>query len=56
MRQEDLNDMMRYPGERKPKATPHWERCPKCSEKYSGDGVTLCVECQAAPDRKDVAK
>lgn len=50
MRQEDLNSMMRHPGEIKtaPAASSYLPCCPECGERYLGDGVTLCVDCEAA--------
>ena len=45
MKQEDYNDMMRYPwevGDRKPQPLP---RCPSCGFRYCGDGLTDCTEC-----------
>lgn len=48
MRQEDLNSMMRHPGEIKTApASSCLPRCPECGERYLGDGVTLCVDCAA---------
>lgn len=48
MRQEDLNSMMRNPGEIKTApAELYLPRCPECGERYLGDGVTLCVDCAA---------
>lgn len=48
MRQEDYNDMMRSPGERIfNKIMSHAPRCPRCGERYSGDGQALCTECAA---------
>ena len=47
MRQEDYNDMMRYPGEVKRAKPEKLPQCPRCGEHYSGDGLKLCVECEA---------
>lgn len=47
MRQEDYNDMMRYPGEVKRAKPEELPQCPRCGEHYSGDGLKLCVECEA---------
>lgn len=47
MRQEDLNEMMRFPWERKVTVTA-WCQCPKCGENYCGDGALPCTECQHA--------
>jgi hypothetical protein len=47
MRQEDYNEMMRYPWEPKPKPYQRlWQQCPKCNKNYAGDGMVLCTECQ----------
>lgn len=43
--QEALNAMMRNPGERKASPAP-LPVCPQCGERYCGDGVDLCLECQ----------
>lgn len=44
--QELLNSMMRNPGEvamrKSEQALP---ACPRCGERYCGDGVHLCTEC-----------
>lgn len=49
MKQEDYNAMMRYPGERYERrnlaALP---TCPQCGERYMGDGIVVCTECQSA--------
>ena len=47
MRQEDLNEIMRLPWERKETFTA-WCQCPKFGENYCGDGVLPCTECQHA--------
>lgn len=47
--QELLNSLMRNPGEARATATPGLPECPKCGERYCGDGVQLCTEC-AAPN------
>jgi hypothetical protein len=49
MRQEELNAMMRYPGERSPKTKSALPPCPKCGEPYCGDGVSPCAECATPP-------
>lgn len=45
--QEMLNSMMRNPGERQKAAIYSSPQCPKCGERYCGDGVALCLECHA---------
>lgn len=45
--QELLNSLMRNPGEARAIATPVLPECPKCGERYCGDGVQLCTECAA---------
>lgn len=47
MRQEDLNDMMRNPGEGKQLPARSLPKCPSCGEPYLGDGVAPCLECAA---------
>lgn len=48
MKQEDLNGMMRSPGEAKTAPAPaELPRCPECGERYLGDGMALCTECAA---------
>jgi hypothetical protein len=47
--QELLNSMMRHPGEAQRKASPALPQCPKCGERYCGNGLQLCTEC-AAPN------
>lgn len=48
MRQEDLNSMMRNPGEIKTApASSYLPCCPECGERYLGDGMALCTECAA---------
>lgn len=47
MNQEDLNTMMRNPGERTDRPKPQLPKCPKCGEPYCGDGVQPCLECAA---------
>lgn len=49
MRQEDLNSLMRLPGEVIRHEPPKPAQCPSCGERYCGDGKALCLECQAAP-------
>lgn len=40
--------MMRHPGEIKTApASSYLPRCPGCGERYLGDGVTPCVDCEA---------
>lgn len=46
--QELLNSMMREPGEAKRVAAPVLPECPRCGERYCGDGTQLCTECVAA--------
>ena len=36
--------MMRNPGEAR-SVEVKMPQCPKCGERYCGDGVALCVEC-----------
>jgi len=54
MRQEDYNEMMRFPWEVNDvkfwKTT--WLTCPSCKENYAGDGVNLCVECKHETENK----
>jgi hypothetical protein len=46
MKQEDYNDMMRYPWEGvKQPSPPSLPRCPQCGVRYCGNGVYLCIEC-----------
>ena len=45
MKQEDYNEMMRYPWERKASKCEPLPKCPKCGEEYCGDGVAPCIEC-----------
>lgn len=41
--------MMRHPGEIKTApAESYLPRCPECGERYLGDGVTPCVDCESA--------
>lgn len=47
MRQEDLNAMMRYPGEARQQPDKALPECPACGQRYLGDGVALCLECAA---------
>ena len=47
MRQEDLNEMMRLPGERVEQQKIQVPTCPRCGERYCGDGVLPCLECKA---------
>lgn len=47
MQQEDYNSMMRHPFERTKSEPVNLPICPKCKEKYLGDGVKLCVECDS---------
>ncbi len=47
MRQEDLNAMMRYPGEARQQSDKALPECPACGQRYLGDGVALCLECAA---------
>lgn len=46
--QELLNSIMRNPGENRATAAPVLPKCPRCEERYCGDGVQLCTECAAA--------
>ena len=48
MQQEDYNSVMKYPWEiaREPR-DERLPECPNCGEPYCGDGVQLCVECDA---------
>lgn len=48
MKQEDYNSMMRSPGEKLfNRIMSHAPKCPRCGERYSGDGKALCTECAA---------
>lgn len=47
MQQEDLNEMMRLPWETRRSQIADMNTCPKCGERYCGDGIALCVECAA---------
>ncbi len=47
MNQEALNAMMRYPWEVDRSVKSQLPKCPKCKERYCGDGVQLCVDCSA---------
>lgn len=46
--QELLNSIMREPGERPRKSAIVLPTCPECGERYCGDGVQLCIECETA--------
>lgn len=46
--QELLNSIMRTPGESRATAAPALPKCPRCEERYCGDGVQLCTECVAS--------
>jgi hypothetical protein len=50
MKQEDYNEMMRYPWERHTAKIEPLRRCPNCGEFYTGDGVVPCTECAAQKD------
>lgn len=45
MKQEQLNDIMRLPSECSTPSKGEMPRCPKCKEKYLGNGKSLCVDC-----------
>ena len=45
--QELLNSIMRAPGEAAKTAAPALPVCPRCGERYCGNGVQLCTECAA---------
>jgi len=45
MDQEFYNSMMRLPGEANRLSPTSLPLCPKCREKYCGDGNQLCTEC-----------
>jgi predicted RNA-binding Zn-ribbon protein involved in translation (DUF1610 family) len=51
MRQEDYNDMMKTSDEAYLLRVKPSKRvkiyCPNCGEAYLGNGIDLCVECQA---------
>ena len=45
--QDVLNSIMREIGDRRPtEAKNNLPACPECGERYLGDGVDLCTECQ----------
>lgn len=46
--QEDYNSMMRDPGWRNLSQRNDVPVCPRCGERYMGDGVNVCVECATA--------
>lgn len=46
MKQEDYNSIMRDIGDRPTEPKNNLPSCPKCGERYLGDGVNLCVECR----------
>ena len=46
--QELLNSIMRNPGETRRNAAPVLPVCPRCGERYCGDGVQMCTECAAS--------
>jgi len=46
MRQEDYNSMMRYPWERMEAKRTELLKCPSCGEKYCGNGVENCADCE----------
>lgn len=46
--QELLNSIMRNPGDLRKAEAARLPQCPKCGERYCGDGVQLCTECEAA--------
>lgn len=45
MKQEDYNSMMKYPWENLIQQKRENKSCPKCGEKYLGNGIDLCAEC-----------
>jgi hypothetical protein len=45
MKQEDLNAMMKWPSESASRQAVQLSKCPKCGERYSGNGKALCVDC-----------
>jgi hypothetical protein len=49
--QELLNSIMRNPGETRRNAAPVLPVCPRCGERYCGDGVQMCTECAASNDQ-----
>lgn len=49
--QELLNSTMRAPGEATKTGAQALPVCPRCRERYCGDGVQLCTEC-AAPNAR----
>ena len=55
MRQEDLNEMMRFPGENKATKMQHLPECPNCGYRYLGDGVALCLDCdeESRPNKEE---
>jgi len=48
MKQEDYNEMMRYPWERTTKKAMELPICPACKNRYCGDGTSLCADCAKA--------
>lgn len=46
MDQEDLNGIMVFPWECKSSRKDMIPQCPKCGERYCGDGKILCIECE----------
>lgn len=46
MDQEDLNSIMVFPWECKSSRKDMLPQCPKCGERYCGDGKVLCIECE----------
>lgn len=46
--QETINEMMVFTGQGKRDVKSPLKKCPECSHSYCGDGVSLCLECEAA--------
>ena len=46
MTQEDLNAIMKWPSESSTRKPTELLKCPKCGERYSGNGKSLCVDCE----------
>ena len=46
MKQEDYNEMMRYPHESNKQVSARWEKCPSCKENYCGNGIDRCADCE----------
>jgi len=51
MNQEDLNSIMKFPWETSNSLLSH--KCPVCGERYYGNGVYPCVDCESLDSNED---